>query len=258
VRLRPLLVHDDRVGRLLALMDLSKLSDDEVQKIIFNPAYTGLGDFPAVVDQKIWITAASRAVKQVGARKYLQKMLQSLRAAFPRGGEASFALGSKDKVGEGPLAGLKPLKRAEENTPYDVRERLIWDVARAIAPVLLKHLASVEWRVAPDSPAWIHQAAAAAAKRSKLDVDYIRDQIGSVLSVSTIDGLDIMQVFDEAIMGDMMNAISAEARRAGHKERQSDSAAEACLEEGNIEWAAQPDDSRGDQWTMKDGDRPDR
>jgi hypothetical protein len=106
-------------------MNPPPLSEDEIRKIIFNPAYTGLGDYPAVVDEDAWIKAASRAMKEVGTRRYLEHMLRGLRASFPRGGEASFALGGKDKLNhDGPWDALKPFRRAEENTPYEVREKI--------------------------------------------------------------------------------------------------------------------------------------
>jgi hypothetical protein len=86
---------------------------------------------------------------------------------------------------------------------------------------------------------------------------YIRDELSSSFSVADIDGLDIMQVFDEAIVSDTRHAIAAEAMRAGHEQEKSYAAVDRHLLQGKIEWSAEPDAERGKQWTLKDGERPD-
>jgi len=54
----------------------------EVNGIICNPIYTGLGKFPQQVDDEAWITAAGQFIAEEGAEQFLVNLLYLLRKSL--------------------------------------------------------------------------------------------------------------------------------------------------------------------------------
>lgn len=60
-----------------------ELTAEDVEKILTNPVYVGIGPFPQLVDEALWISAAKKAIKQRGADRFFRSMFQALRETFP-------------------------------------------------------------------------------------------------------------------------------------------------------------------------------
>lgn len=56
--------------------------EDDVEKVLVNPIYTGLGPFPRLIEDELWIKAAARNIKQMGAEKFFRAMLRELRTSL--------------------------------------------------------------------------------------------------------------------------------------------------------------------------------
>jgi len=54
-----------------------------VAGIVHNPAYTGLGPYPAIVTDRQWIQAALTLIQNEGPTQFLVNMLAMLKEAFP-------------------------------------------------------------------------------------------------------------------------------------------------------------------------------
>lgn len=55
---------------------------DDVRRVLVNPTYAGIGPFPKVVEREEWILAATRMINEIGARKFLEAMLDELDASL--------------------------------------------------------------------------------------------------------------------------------------------------------------------------------
>ena len=55
---------------------------DQIKDILCNPLYTGMGDFGRVISEKEFITAGEKLIKEIGAKEYLKRMLEILRATL--------------------------------------------------------------------------------------------------------------------------------------------------------------------------------
>jgi hypothetical protein len=55
---------------------------DDVRRVLVNPIYAGIGSFPKVVEREDWIQAATRMINEIGARKFLEAMLDELDASL--------------------------------------------------------------------------------------------------------------------------------------------------------------------------------
>jgi len=60
---------------------------DDVLEVLVNPVYTGVGEYPRMVSDEMWVKAVSKIIQDIGAEKALATMLQELRKAFPAQGE---------------------------------------------------------------------------------------------------------------------------------------------------------------------------
>lgn len=63
-------------------LELEDWEEDEVQKILSNPAYTGLGGFGRVVEDERWIASMTAAIAEEGAGPVLERMRVALETTF--------------------------------------------------------------------------------------------------------------------------------------------------------------------------------
>jgi hypothetical protein len=55
---------------------------EDVKGVIHNPVYTGMGAYPVVVDESVWVKSAIVAIEEEGTEEFLRRMLAVLRAAM--------------------------------------------------------------------------------------------------------------------------------------------------------------------------------
>ncbi len=72
--------------------DSGKMSVDQMRSLFCNPAYVGLGPFPALIDDETWIRAAAQMIEKEGTEQFLVNMLYVLRQSF-----GTTASGSRDE-----------------------------------------------------------------------------------------------------------------------------------------------------------------
>lgn len=68
-------------------IDLNSLPLDEIcaehlRGILCNPIYAGLGFFPAVITDALWVSAAEKFIDEDGLKQFLVNLLASLRATI--------------------------------------------------------------------------------------------------------------------------------------------------------------------------------
>ena len=59
-----------------------KLSSLNILAIILNPAYPGVGPFPPIVSDELWIKAVSLCIDRLGPELALKAMLNIMRQTF--------------------------------------------------------------------------------------------------------------------------------------------------------------------------------
>ena len=59
-----------------------ELTLGNVEALLCNPVYAGVGPYPAVVDDETWVRAAAKAMKEQGVEQWLVNMLHTLRASL--------------------------------------------------------------------------------------------------------------------------------------------------------------------------------
>lgn len=89
----------------------SQWSAAEIGGVLCNPVVTGLGPFPQVVSDNIWLSAAEKQVTEEGAEQYLVNMLFMLKESFQHvrghpGRDISVELDDVVATGVGPFPGL--------------------------------------------------------------------------------------------------------------------------------------------------------
>lgn len=60
-------------------------TEDMIRGILCNPLYAGMGDFPRIVEDDVWVATAVRAIEQDGLEQWLVNMLHTLRTYLPAG-----------------------------------------------------------------------------------------------------------------------------------------------------------------------------
>jgi len=63
-------------------MSKPKARDVNVESIIANPIYVGIGPFPKLVEEDVYIAAAMHMIEEHGAERYLKQMIAALRGSF--------------------------------------------------------------------------------------------------------------------------------------------------------------------------------
>jgi hypothetical protein len=61
----------------------SDWTPERIQSLVSNPIYAGIGPYPALVTDDVWIEAATHLIAEEGAGAFLRQLLQGLREAFP-------------------------------------------------------------------------------------------------------------------------------------------------------------------------------
>ena len=56
---------------------------DDVFKLLSNPVYIGLGEYPAIIDRNTFIKAGISGIKEMGAEVYLNALIDNLLEVFP-------------------------------------------------------------------------------------------------------------------------------------------------------------------------------
>lgn len=62
-----------------------EMTPEILRGLVCNPICTGMGPFPALIDDETWVHAASRAIEDDGAEQFLVNMLYVLRQALGSG-----------------------------------------------------------------------------------------------------------------------------------------------------------------------------
>lgn len=59
-----------------------KWTEKDIKKMIANPVYAGIGPYPAIVNDDLYVVSAARFIKSHGAEVYLRSMLKNLRKSL--------------------------------------------------------------------------------------------------------------------------------------------------------------------------------
>jgi hypothetical protein len=62
--------------------DPGEWTSDQVRGILCNPVYAGIGPFPALVSDHVWVKSAALIISQEGAEQFLVNILFVLREVF--------------------------------------------------------------------------------------------------------------------------------------------------------------------------------
>jgi hypothetical protein len=61
---------------------VKKLTEDDILKTLCNPVYTGIGRYPRIIEDEVWVAAVQKAINEVGAEKVAKTILIALRQSF--------------------------------------------------------------------------------------------------------------------------------------------------------------------------------
>jgi hypothetical protein len=59
------------------------MSADDVKKILSNPIHAGVGPYPSIVPDEIWIQANARRVREEGPAEAVHSILDAFQETFP-------------------------------------------------------------------------------------------------------------------------------------------------------------------------------
>jgi hypothetical protein len=59
-----------------------ELSPEAIKGILVNPIYTGVGPFPRLVEDAVWVRACAKLIEQEGSQQFLVNLLYVLRECF--------------------------------------------------------------------------------------------------------------------------------------------------------------------------------
>jgi hypothetical protein len=59
-----------------------KIDWETLRGVLCNPIYAGVGKYPPIVNDEVWITAAEKLTQEMGVRQFLTRMLAALRSSF--------------------------------------------------------------------------------------------------------------------------------------------------------------------------------
>jgi hypothetical protein len=57
-------------------------SEEKIRGLICNPIYAGVGPYPRMVSDEVWIGAAAKLIREEGPEQFLVNMLYVLRRSF--------------------------------------------------------------------------------------------------------------------------------------------------------------------------------
>jgi len=61
---------------------LDELSPEAIKGILINPIYTGVGQFPRLVEDVAWVRACAQLIEEEGPQQFLVNLLYVLRECF--------------------------------------------------------------------------------------------------------------------------------------------------------------------------------
>lgn len=86
----------------------------EVRWIISNPVYAGMGPYPSLVSDELWVSGAEGAIKEDGLRQFLVNMLRALRDSLGEAGSVVYTpLDAEDR----PVEGAEPYRAIKFERP---------------------------------------------------------------------------------------------------------------------------------------------
>jgi hypothetical protein len=56
---------------------------ESIKGILINPIYTGVGPFPPLVKDEVWVSACAKLIEEEGSEQFLVNLLFVLRECFP-------------------------------------------------------------------------------------------------------------------------------------------------------------------------------
>jgi hypothetical protein len=83
---KPLPAPNVVVARAGARLD--ELPPEAVKGILVNPIYAGVGPFPRLVEDALWVRACAKLIEEEGSQQFLVNLLYVLRECFPEGSTA--------------------------------------------------------------------------------------------------------------------------------------------------------------------------
>ena len=57
-------------------------TDDKLRGILCNPVYVGVGPYPQIVPEKLWVQSAAKAIREDGPEQFLVNMLYVLKSTL--------------------------------------------------------------------------------------------------------------------------------------------------------------------------------
>jgi hypothetical protein len=61
---------------------MEDLTPAEMKSIFCNPIYAGLGPYPSLITDEVWVNAAARMIEEDGPEQFLVNLLYVLRKSF--------------------------------------------------------------------------------------------------------------------------------------------------------------------------------
>jgi hypothetical protein len=63
-------------------MQPEQLSPAAIRGILVNPIYAGIGPFPRLIEDAVWVQACAKLIEEEGAQQFLVNLLHVLRECF--------------------------------------------------------------------------------------------------------------------------------------------------------------------------------
>jgi len=64
-------------------MTKKRWTPDDVRKMLTNPVYTGVGPYPAVIEEETWLKCNVRLIEETGTRDVVESILARFQEVFP-------------------------------------------------------------------------------------------------------------------------------------------------------------------------------
>jgi hypothetical protein len=61
---------------------MSAFNEDDVARMLVNPIYAGIGPYPAIIEDEVYVQAAKNVIQEKGIDFFLRTQLAVLRASF--------------------------------------------------------------------------------------------------------------------------------------------------------------------------------
>ena len=60
-----------------------RCTPDDVQEMLTNPVYAGVGPYPAIVEEEVWLKSNVRLIEEIGTRAVIESVLARFLQVFP-------------------------------------------------------------------------------------------------------------------------------------------------------------------------------